>query len=262
MPKTERVDVLLVRAGQAPSRTAAQRLVMAGLVRAGGELVHKPSQKVSPETPLSVAERPRFVSRGGEKLAAALAAFPLDVAGRICADVGASTGGFTDCLLQHGAGRVYAVDVGKGQLHWSLRQDPRVVVLEETNARTLDRLPETVDLATVDVSFISLRLILPRVAGWLKDGADVVALVKPQFEAGPERVGRGGVVRQPEVHRQVIEQILEACRESGLGPQGAMASPLLGPKGNREFLVWARKGVEAVDTDLVAAAMEGGPPAP
>lgn len=255
MPKTERVDVLLVQAGQAPSRTAAQRLVMAGRVRAGGELVHKPSQKVPPDTPLSVAQGPRFVSRGGEKLAAALDAFPIAVAGRTCADVGASTGGFTHCLLQRGAGRVYAIDVGKGQLHWSLRPDPRVVVLEGTNARTLERLPEAVDLATVDVSFISLRLILPRVADWLKAGGDVVALVKPQFEAGRARVGRGGVVRQPEVHREVIEQVLEVCRASALGPQGAMPSPLLGPKGNREFLVWARKGAGAVDADLISAAM-------
>lgn len=257
MAKTERVDVLLVQAGKAPSRTAAQRLVMAGRVRAGGELVHKPSQRVSPDARLTVAAGPRFVSRGGDKLAAALDAFPIRVRDRTCADVGASTGGFTDCLLQRGARRVYAIDVGKGQLHWSLRNDPRVRVLEATNARDLEQLPERIDLATVDVSFISLRLVLPRVAAWLGQGGDVVALVKPQFEAGREQVGRGGVVHRPEVHRQVVEQVLVSCRNTGLGPQGATASPLRGPKGNREFLVWARKGVEAVGEDLVAAALEG-----
>jgi 23S rRNA (cytidine1920-2'-O)/16S rRNA (cytidine1409-2'-O)-methyltransferase len=255
MSQRERVDVLLVRAGMAASRSAAQRLVMAGAVRAAGERVHKPSQMILAETPLTVDARPRFVSRGGEKLEAAFQVFPLEAAGRICADIGSSTGGFTDCLLQHGAARVYAIDVGTGQLAWSLRQDPRVVSLEGTNARTLESLPEPVALATVDVSFISLRLILPRVSAWLEVGGDLVCLVKPQFEAGRGEVERGGVVRKPQIHRQVMEAILEACLESGLGPQGAIPSPLLGPKGNREFLLWSKKGTAPAPDDLVDAAV-------
>jgi 23S rRNA (cytidine1920-2'-O)/16S rRNA (cytidine1409-2'-O)-methyltransferase len=255
MAKTERVDVLMVQAGLAPSRSAAQRLVMAGLVRAGGEIIQKSSQKVAPEIRLTVERRPRFVSRGGEKLSAALVRFGVPVSGRVAADVGASTGGFTDCLLQNGAAKVYAVDVGKGQLEWSLRQDPRVVVMESTNARTLESLPEPVTLATVDVAFISLRLILPRVASWLAPGGDVIALVKPQFEAGRAQVGSGGVVRRPEVHRHVLEEILKVFGDLGLGPQAAMPSPLRGPKGNREFLIWGRSGADAAPSDLVEAAL-------
>jgi 23S rRNA (cytidine1920-2'-O)/16S rRNA (cytidine1409-2'-O)-methyltransferase len=257
--KTERVDVLMVQAGLAPTRSAAQRLVMAGVVRAGGELIHKSSQRVTPETPLTVVSRPRFVSRGGEKLSAALVRFGVAVSGRVAADVGASTGGFTDCLLQNGAAKVYAVDVGKGQLEWSLRQDPRVVVMESTNARTLESLPEPVTLATVDVAFISLRLILPRVASWLAPGGDVIALVKPQFEAGRAQVGSGGVVRRPEVHRQVVQELLAVFVDLGLGPQAAMPSPLRGPKGNREFLIWGREGADPAPSDLVEAALRDEP---
>jgi 23S rRNA (cytidine1920-2'-O)/16S rRNA (cytidine1409-2'-O)-methyltransferase len=189
---------------------------------------------------------PRYVSRGGEKLAAALQAFAIEVRGAVCADVGASTGGFTDCLLQAGAARVYAIDVGHGLLHWKLRADPRVVLMERTNARYLERLPEAVDFVSVDVSFISLRLILPAVRRWLKAGGQVVALVKPQFEAGREQVGRKGVVRDVEVHKQVLIRILGTARELGLGARGLIRSPLRGPKGNQEFLLWLVEGAPSL----------------
>lgn len=242
MAQTERIDLLLVARGLAASRSQAQRLVMAGKVRADGAVVPKPSAKVRANADLSVAAGPRFVSRGGEKLEAALSAFPIAVEGIVAADVGASTGGFTDCLLQRGARRVYAIDVGQGILHWKLREDPRVVVMENTNARLLASLPETVGLVTVDASFISLRLLLPRLAEWLAEDGDLVALVKPQFEAGKGVVSRGGVVREPEVHRDVLHQVLHAALAEALAPVGLIRSPLLGPKGNVEFLLWCRKG--------------------
>jgi len=197
-----------------------------------------------------VAVPPRFVSRGGDKLEAALAAFEIAPSGAVCADVGASTGGFTHCLLQHGASRVYALDVGRGILHWSLRQDARVVVMEDINARYLTALPEAVEWVTIDASFISLRVLLPAVVRWLKPEAEVIALVKPQFEAGRQAVGRGGVVRDPEVHRRVLETVLTGLAPLGLHPWGLLRSPLLGPKGNVEFLLWARPGRPA----------PGGPP--
>jgi 23S rRNA (cytidine1920-2'-O)/16S rRNA (cytidine1409-2'-O)-methyltransferase len=174
----------------------------------------------------------------GRKLEAALIGFGVDVRGWVAADVGASTGGFTDCLLQRGAARVYAIDVGYGQLDWRLRNDPRVVVMERTNARYLEGLPEPVHLVTVDVSFISLRLILPRAVGWLHPHGQVIALVKPQFEAGRRDVGRGGVVRDPAVHRRVLVEVVRAAADLGLTLRGLMVSPLLGPAGNREFLGW------------------------
>jgi 23S rRNA (cytidine1920-2'-O)/16S rRNA (cytidine1409-2'-O)-methyltransferase len=235
----------LVERGLAKSRAVAQRLVLAGEVRVDGEVAAKASQIIGAGQRLEVVGRPRYVSRGGDKLAAALEAFALSVRGRTCADVGASTGGFTDCLLQHGAVRVFAIDVGRGVLHWRLRQDPRVVVMERTHARFLSQLPQVVSLVTVDVSFISLRLILPVVAGWVDPGGEVVALVKPQFEAGKGSVGKGGVVRDPLVHRRVLEDTAAALAAGGLAPQGLIRSPLRGPKGNVEFLVWARKGGEA-----------------
>jgi 23S rRNA (cytidine1920-2'-O)/16S rRNA (cytidine1409-2'-O)-methyltransferase len=234
-----RLDALMVERGLAESRSLAQRLIMAGEVRVDGQVALKPGRTVDRAVGIEVAAPPRFVSRGGEKLEAALLAFNLDLRDAVCADVGASTGGFTDCLLQHGAQRVYAVDVGRGILHWRLRQDPRVVLLESTNARHLDALPEPVDWVTVDASFISLTLILPVVAGWLKPAGAVVALVKPQFEAGRQSVGRGGVVRDPEVHRRVLGQVIESLEPLGLGLRGLIRSPLLGPKGNVEFLLWA-----------------------
>ena len=243
----ERLDQLLVRRGLVESRALAQRMVMAGQVRLDGQLVLQPGTRVAPDAAVEVSSAPRFVSRGGEKLEAALAQFRLEPAGWVCADVGASTGGFTDCLLQHGAERVYAIDVGRGQFHWRLRNDPRVVLMERTNARYLGELPAPIRLATVDVSFISLRLILPPVASWLMDHGEVVALVKPQFEAGRSQVGKGGVVKDPHTHQRVLLEILAVASAAGLPPQGLIRSPLLGPKGNVEFLMWLRKGGAPAD---------------
>jgi 23S rRNA (cytidine1920-2'-O)/16S rRNA (cytidine1409-2'-O)-methyltransferase len=238
MSKNMRIDQLLRQRQLVESRSEAQRLIMAGRIRVDGQLVIKSSKMVSPEAELTVEPGPRYVSRGGEKLAAAIKAFDLGVNGRLCADVGASTGGFTDCLLQHGAARVYAIDVGKGQLHWQLRNDPRVVVIESTNARYLDQLETEVHLVTIDVSFISLRHILPPASRWLIEEGEVVALVKPQFEAGRGKVGKGGVVRDMGIHRQVLENVILIAEDAELFPAGLLPSPLLGPKGNREFLLW------------------------
>jgi 23S rRNA (cytidine1920-2'-O)/16S rRNA (cytidine1409-2'-O)-methyltransferase len=242
-PKKKRIDLLLVERGLAASRTEAQRLVMAGEVTVEDRQVTKPGTQVAPDAPITIAERLPYVSRGGLKLEAALDAFSVSAEGCIAADVGASTGGFTDCLLQHGASRVYAIDVGYGQLAWSLRQDPRVVVMERINARYLERLPEPIHLATVDVSFISLTLILPRIRDWLEprrtaSAGIVIPLIKPQFEAGRDRVGKGGVVRDPEVHCEVLTRILTWAAENGLPPRGLIRSPLKGPAGNVEFLAW------------------------
>lgn len=239
-----RLDVLLVERGLAESRAKAQALVMAGEVRVNGEVEYKPSALVEQEVHLEVLAAPRFVSRGGEKLEAALTRFPVQVSGRICADVGASTGGFTDCLLQHGAAKVYAIDVGKGQLHWKLRADPRVVVMEATNARFVERLPEPVSLVVVDASFISLKLLLPVIKRWfapeVPDGrSDIVMLIKPQFEAGRREAARHkGVIRDPDVHRAVLADVLRFAQAEGFAVRGLMRSPLLGPKGNIEFLAW------------------------
>jgi 23S rRNA (cytidine1920-2'-O)/16S rRNA (cytidine1409-2'-O)-methyltransferase len=227
--------------------------VLAGRVRVGdGDAAradHKPGDLVGPSIPVSVVEPEPYVSRGGHKLAAALDAFGIDPAGRVCLDVGASTGGFTDLLLQRGAARVYALDVGRGQLAEALRADPRVVSMERTNARTLTALtlPEPVDLATIDVSFISLVKVLGPVASTLAPGGAIVALVKPQFEAGKGRTDRG-VVRDPAVHREVLERVVaEAATDVGLGTQAVVASPILGPAGNREFFVHLAPGPGCAD---------------
>lgn len=246
-----RIDILLVERGLAESRSIAQRLVMARQVRVNGQVVHKSSQMIETSADIILDTGPRFVSRGGEKLAAALDSFPITVEEKVCADVGASTGGFTDCLLQNSASRVYAIDVGHGQLHWKLRNHPKVVVMERTNARTLKSLPEIIHLATIDASFISLRLLLPVVVGWLEEEGDVIALVKPQFEAGKKAVGRGGVVKNPETHRKVLEKVISYATELDLIPQDVIQSPLTGPKGNLEFLLWCRQGAIAVDTNLI-----------
>jgi 23S rRNA (cytidine1920-2'-O)/16S rRNA (cytidine1409-2'-O)-methyltransferase len=238
MARSERIDLLLVERKLADSRAAAQRLVMAGQVRVEGQVVIKSSKRVPFDAHISVDRGPRFVSRGGEKLSAALKSFTIDVNQMVCADIGASTGGFTDCLLQNGALRVYAIDVGQGQLHWRLRNDPRVVVMERQNARYLEELPEKVSVATIDVSFISLGLIFPSVVKWLASDGQVVALIKPQFEAGRESVGRGGVVRDPQVHRKVVEELIKIAEKHRLFPGGLIRSPILGPKGNVEFLLW------------------------
>ena len=259
----KRLDVLLVEQYLAESRSQAQRLIRAGLVRVAGQVSDKPGVKVATNVEITLQARPRFVSRGGEKLEAALVRFGLDVAGVVAADVGASTGGFTDCLLQHGACRVYAIDVGYGQLDWRLRNDPRVVVMERTNARYLESLPELVSLVTADVSFISLRLILPVAVRWLIPPSPplvgggrgvVVALIKPQFEAGRREVGKGGVVRDPEVHRRVLERVLGIAAELGLGLRGLMPSPLRGPAGNVEFLGWWEPGARGLEAEATIAA--------
>ncbi len=239
MPK-ERLDVLLTERGLAESRSLAQKLVMAGQVRVDGEMIIKPATRIPVDADIQVERGPRFVSRGGEKLEAALLAFGLaELGGRVCADIGASTGGFSDCLLQHGAGKVFAVDVGYGELHWKLRNDPRVVVMERTNARYVEGFPEPVALVTIDASFISLRILLPVARGWLEQqGGEVVALIKPQFEAGRAEVSRGdGVIQDPAIHRRVLLEILEFAREQGYAVRGLVRSPLKGPKGNVEFLV-------------------------
>ena len=239
-----RLDRLLVDRGLVPNRERAQRLILAGAVLVGDRPATKPGVLVPADAPLRLRARASdYVSRGGEKLAGALDAFGLDVAGAVALDVGASTGGFTDCLLRRGARRVIALDVGYGQLAWSLRQDPRVLVLERTNARGLDAtmLPETPDLATVDVSFISLALVLPPVAATLRAGGTMVALVKPQFEAGRSQVGKGGVVRDPAVRAAAVTAVRQAAEAIGFRMRGEADSVLHGPKGNREVFLWLEK---------------------
>ncbi len=236
----ERVDKLLVERGLAPTREHAQRLVMAGLVFSGDAAVAKPGTRLALDLPLEVRGEPHpFVSRGGAKLAAALAAVGLDVAGLVALDVGASTGGFTDCLLQRGARRVYAVDVGYGQLAWKLRNDPRVVSRERTNVRDLApaAFDEPIDLVTIDASFISLRIVLPAVLRLLDAGRRIVALVKPQFEVGKGEVGKGGVVRDAAQHAEVLATLQRYAQELGLRVEAVLTSPLLGPAGNREFFL-------------------------
>jgi len=256
--RKERLDLLLVQRGLAESRQQAQRLIIAGQICVSDQVADKPGMRVPVDAHLALAERLPYVSRGGSKLAAALDAFGLDVAGWTVADVGASTGGFTDCLLQRGAARVYAIDVGHGQLAWKLQQDARVVVLDRTNARYLERLAEAVHLATIDASFISLRLIVPAVMGWLRPAGQIVALIKPQFEAGREQVGKGGVVRDPAVHRAVLAALVDWTAGQGLGLMGLIRSPLLGPAGNVEFLAHWVPGEKAAAPSgpLIEACLE------
>jgi 23S rRNA (cytidine1920-2'-O)/16S rRNA (cytidine1409-2'-O)-methyltransferase len=261
-----RLDLLLMERGLAESRAQAQALIMAGKVRLEGEPVLKPGTLVDATADPTVEHGPRFVSRGGEKLEAALTAFDLDVTGLVCADIGASTGGFTDCLLQRGAARVYAIDVGKGILHWKLRNDPRVVVMEGTNARFVESLPEPVSLITIDASFISLRVLLPVARAWLapgtgKERGNIVVLIKPQFEAGKRDVARGrGVIRSVQVHRQVLLDVLTFAESQALHMHGLLRSPLLGPKGNVEFLAWLACGpTPAGDMQAMIEAACGAP---
>lgn len=241
----ERLDVLLIRSGLAESREQAKRLIMAGEVSVNGEVETKPGRRFPADSSLSIRRKPRYVSRGGLKLEGAISDFGIDVTGAVALDVGASTGGFTDCLLQHGAKLVYAVDVGYGQLDYRLRRDDRVKPIERVNARYLT--PEMFDqppnIATIDVAFISLKLILPAVAKVIKNGAAVIALVKPQFEAGREKVEKGGVVRSPETHREVLESVRDISEELGLNVSALTFSPIMGPAGNIEFFLLARKGV-------------------
>lgn len=232
----ERLDILLHERGLVESRERARRIIMAGQVQVDGGVVDKPGTRVPAGANIRVKAGLPYVSRGGLKLRAALEAFAVEVQHAVAADIGASTGGFTDCLLQHGAHRVYAIDVGYGQLAWRLRQDPRVVVMERLNARYLTALPEPIDLVTVDVSFISLTLVLPAVKRLLAPTGQVVALIKPQFEAGRKQVRKGGVVKDPAVHRRVLCNILDWALESGFEVKGLIRSPLRGPAGNIEFL--------------------------
>jgi 23S rRNA (cytidine1920-2'-O)/16S rRNA (cytidine1409-2'-O)-methyltransferase len=238
-----RLDQLLVQRQLADSREKAQRLIMAGEVLVNDRVADKPGMPIAANAALRIKAQLPYVSRGGLKLAAALDRFPIPIEHAVCADVGASTGGFTDCLLQRGAAKVYALDVGYGQLDWKLRSDPRVVVMDRTNARYVESLPEPIGLAVIDTSFISLRLILPAVLKWLIAEAHIVALIKPQFEAGRDRVGKGGVVRDPQVHADVVRSIVQAARELGCTPIDLIRSPIEGPAGNVEFLIWLRPGV-------------------
>ncbi|GMQ78530.1 MAG: TlyA family rRNA (cytidine-2'-O)-methyltransferase [Anaerolineae bacterium] len=233
----ERLDVLLVEQGLTVSRSNAQALVLAGEVRVNSKPASKPGMKIPRDSKIELISRAPYVGRGGYKLAQALDDFAFDVTDLVCADVGASTGGFTDVLLQRGARRVYAIDVGYGQLDWKLRNDERVVVMERTNARYLERLPEQVDFTSVDVSFISLKLIIPKVTNWMSAGGQIIALIKPQFEAGPEKVEKGGVIRKEEVHRNVLEDIFHWSISRKLYPTGLVPSPIKGASGNQEFLI-------------------------
>jgi 23S rRNA (cytidine1920-2'-O)/16S rRNA (cytidine1409-2'-O)-methyltransferase len=236
-----RLDRLLVSRGLAESREKAQALILAGEVMIDGRRAQKPGQLVSEDAGLEVLARPPYVSRAGSKLAAALDAFKIPVRERICMDVGASTGGFTDALLQHGALRVHAVDVGRGQLDWKLRNDPRVVVHEGINARylTFEQIGERVDLAVCDVSFISVTLIIPAVTSLLSESGEMVVLVKPQFEVGKGQVGKGGIVRQAELRQAACRRVEEAVRQLGFNTS-LMESPVLGAEGNQEYLLYAR----------------------
>ena len=237
LSKRSRLDTLLFDRGLARSREAARAAVLASAVRVDGAAVTRPSALVAATASLEVVSPPRFVSRGGEKLADALTAFAIDVAGKTCVDVGSSTGGFTDCLLQNGAGHVYAVDVGYGLLDYRLRQDERVRVMERTNARDLPPLPEACDLAVIDVSFIGLEKVIPAVERSLKPGGEIVCLVKPQFQARREEVGKRGVVRDPQVHAAVIGRVVAWAAGRGLRLLGLTTSPLVGPAGNKEFFL-------------------------
>lgn len=254
-PSRQRLDLLLVERGLVETREKARALIMAGSVLVDGEPATKPGREASRDCDLRLRAELPYVSRGGLKLEAALAAFPaVQPDGVLAVDVGASTGGFTDCLLQRGAARVVAIDVGYGQLAWKLRQDPRVTVLERTNVRTMTELPggQKAALAVIDVSFIGLELVLPPVANFLSADGSAIALIKPQFEAGREQVGKGGVVRDPLVHAAVLRRVLGWAEEHGWSARGLIASPVLGPKGNVEFLAWLAKGEAAEPADIEA----------
>ena len=245
MSNKTRLDVLLVERGLQESRQKAQATIMSGLVFVKGQRVDKPGTAVPNDAEIEVRGNAlKYVSRGGLKLEKAMASFSIDLRDAVCGDIGASTGGFTDCMLQNGARKVYAVDVGYGQLAWSLRSDERVVCMERTNARYLthEQIPEELDFASVDVSFISLKLILPPLCGLLRQGGHVACLVKPQFEAGKEKVGKKGVVRDPAVHLEVLEHFLEHAKESGFTVLGLTYSPIRGPEGNIEYLGYLEKG--------------------
>ena len=267
-PRRARLDAELVRRGMARSREHAQQLVADGLIRVNGVTAAKPASQVDPTTSLVVDEAgagPTYASRGGHKLAGALDVFRadgLDVAGRRALDAGASTGGFTDVLLRAGVRQVVAVDVGYGQLVWSLQSDPRVVVRDRTNVRSLtltDLDGEPVDLVVADLSFISLRLVLPALAGVITSRADLLLMVKPQFEVGRDRLGAGGVVREPDLRAESVLSVAQAAYALGLGTRGVTASPLPGPSGNVEYFLWVTPGAPSPSPDTVEAAVQAGP---
>ncbi len=241
MKDKQRLDVLLVQQGLADSREKAQALILAGHVLVDGNKAEKAGHAVPLDARIEILEQPRYVGRGGLKLEAALDHFAVSVQGKTCLDIGSSTGGFTDCLLQHGAARVYAIDVGTGQLDWKLRNDPRVVVREQFNARFLSRteVPEPIDLAVADVSFISITMILPAFSNVLANNADMVILVKPQFELEKHQVTKGGIIRDPALHRQACQRVEEAVRALGFRTE-IVPCPILGAEGNQEFLLYAR----------------------
>ena len=244
MSNKTRLDILLTERGLAESRQKAQATIMSGLVFVNGQRMDKPGTAVPNDAKIEIRGNTlKYVSRGGLKLEKAMAEFPIELNGCICGDIGASTGGFTDCMLQNGASKVYSVDVGYGQLAWKLREDPRVVCMERTNARYLthEQIPDELDFASIDVSFISLKLILPAVANVLKDGGYVASLVKPQFEAGKDKVGKKGVVRELSTHVEVIENTVAFMLESGFSVLGLDFSPIKGPQGNIEYLAYIKK---------------------
>lgn len=251
MADKTRIDVYLYENGMAQSREKAKSLIMAGAVYIDGQRYDKPSQTVCAGQKVTVRQQDEFVSRGGKKLKKAVGHFGIDLSGKVCMDIGASTGGFTDCMLQNGASFVYAVDVGYGQLAWKLRQDERVKVMERTNARYLkkDMFSKDISFASIDVSFISLKLILPALMDVLTPPYTIAALIKPQFEAGRSKVGKKGVVRDKRVHTQVIENIIAFAKEAGLAVCGLTFSPIKGPEGNIEYLVCLRDSGESIETD-------------
>jgi 23S rRNA (cytidine1920-2'-O)/16S rRNA (cytidine1409-2'-O)-methyltransferase len=242
MKHRQRLDLILVERGLVDSREKGQALILAGQVLVDGQKVDKPGHAVAPDSRIELAEQPRYVGRGGLKLEAALDHFSIPVAGKVCLDIGSSTGGFTDCLLQHGAARVYAIDVGTGQLDWKLRNDPRVIVHEQLNARYLsgNEVPEPIDLAVCDVSFISITMILPVLPNLLAKGAGMVILVKPQFELERHQVGKGGIIRDPALHQQACRRVEDAVKQLGFQTE-IIPSPVLGAEGNQEFLLYARR---------------------
>jgi 23S rRNA (cytidine1920-2'-O)/16S rRNA (cytidine1409-2'-O)-methyltransferase len=242
MKHRQRLDLILVERGLVDSREKGQALILAGQVLVDGQKVDKPGHAVAPDSKIELAEQPRYVGRGGLKLEAALDHFSIQVCGKVCLDIGSSTGGFTDCLLQRGAARVYAIDVGTGQLDWKLRNDSRVIVHEQINARYLSRneVPEPIDLAVCDVSFISITMILPVLPNLLAKGAGMVILVKPQFELERHQVGKGGIIRDPALHQQACRRVEDAVKQLGFQTE-IIPSPVLGAEGNQEFLLYARR---------------------
>ena len=251
MAKKERLDVLITQRELAPSREKAKAYIMAGVVYVNGQKEDKPGLQTKPDAVIEVREKMKYVSRGGFKLEKAMAVFPLTLEEKVTMDVGASTGGFTDCMLQNGARKVYAVDVGYGQFAWKLRQDLRVVCMEKTNMRylTRDQIEDDIEFASIDVSFISLSKILTPLQELMTKDGEVVALIKPQFEAGREKVGKKGVVRDPKVHEEVIEKVLTYAREIGFGIHGIDFSPIKGPEGNIEYLAYLKNNTRGMDLE-------------